>query len=92
MVAVPDPSGRDFPPEATGFKPLPLTWKGTRPMIVSSNDPYASEAYTLEQVRAWRAVHVRLGAKGHINGASGLGDWDEGWQLVDRLRLPGPAP
>jgi predicted alpha/beta hydrolase family esterase len=29
---------------------------------------------------------VDLGAKGHINADSGLGDWPEGWAWVQRWR------
>jgi len=31
-------------------------------------------------------VLVGIGARGHINGDSGLGDWPEGRELIDRLR------
>jgi predicted alpha/beta hydrolase family esterase len=33
---------------------------------------------------------VGSGVRGHINGASGLGDWPEGRLLLERLLAGGP--
>jgi predicted alpha/beta hydrolase family esterase len=87
LVAVPDPSGPAFPSEATGFAPLPSSLRKCRAMIVSSiDDAYASRSYTEERVATWGAEHICLGERGHINAASGLGDWPDGWAIVDRWR------
>ncbi len=32
------------------------------------------------------AEHIRLGRRGHINAESGLGEWPEGWAIVNRWR------
>jgi predicted alpha/beta hydrolase family esterase len=87
LVALPDPSGPAFPNVAIGFAALPPALREYRVTVVSSDDdPYATMTYTEEQVAAWGAEHVRLSRRGHINAASGLGDWADGWTLVNRWR------
>lgn len=87
LVAVPDPSGPVFPRDAVGFSAVPRTLSGRRVTVVSSSDdPYSSTAYTLQRVADWDAEHIGLGPVGHINAASGLGDWPLGWTIVDRWR------
>ncbi len=87
LVALPDPAGPRFPAEATGFQSLPAALEGRAVTIVSSaDDPYSDPAFVLSCVRAWRAEHVALRRAGHINAASGLGDWRDGWELVQRWR------
>lgn len=87
LVAVPDPHGPQFPPEARGFAPLPQDLGRMRLQMVSSrDDPYASPAYTRETARQWRAECVDAGARGHLNAQSGLGDWPEAWAWVARWR------
>jgi uncharacterized protein len=87
LVAVPDPQGPAFPAAATGFTPLPPTLGDRRVlMLSSSNDPYSTPAFTRQCAAHWQAQHEELGALGHINAASGLGDWPEGWARVGRWR------
>ncbi len=87
LVAVPDPAGANFPADAKGFAPPPRSLGGCRATIVSSSDdPYSSTAFVDGRVRAWNAQHVALDARGHINAESGLGDWPQGWALVEALR------
>jgi len=87
LVAVPDPRAPAFPSAARGFAPLPASLGEHRVTLVSSNDdPYATTAYTNERVAAWGAEHICLGERGHINTASGLDDWPDGWAIVDRWR------
>lgn len=59
-------------------------------VVTSSDDPYARSAYTARLAQDWGATLYSVGARGHINAASGLGDWDEGWRLLQSL-LPTPA-
>jgi predicted alpha/beta hydrolase family esterase len=84
LVAVPDPQGVSFPKEATGFSPVPMTLRARRVTVVSSaDDPYSSPEFVSRCVDRWSAEHVRIGAKGHINSSSGLGDWPRGWAIVE---------
>jgi predicted alpha/beta hydrolase family esterase len=87
LVAVPDPTGPAFPSEATGFAPLPNSLRECRVTVVNSkDDAYATSSFTEERVASWDAEHICLGQYGHINAASGLGDWPDGWALVERWR------
>jgi uncharacterized protein len=87
LVAVPDPSAPAFPSAAQGFAPLPGSLGACRLTVVSSSDdPYATSSYTNERVATWGAEHICLGQRGHINSASGLDDWPNGWALLDRWR------
>jgi uncharacterized protein len=86
LVAPPDPAGGTFPSEAIGFAPLP---GGRLPfssiIVASSNDPYATPAFSHRCAAAWGSRIVDIGARGHINGDSGLGDWPEGRRLLAEL-------
>lgn len=88
LVAVPDPQGPQFPVQARGFDPLPAAAAPARRVVLvsSRNDPYATPAFAAHCAVAWQAGHVALGALGHLNADSGLGDWREGWSLVERWR------
>jgi predicted alpha/beta hydrolase family esterase len=56
-------------------------------LIISSNDPYCSLARAQAMGMAWGVRVTLLGAVGHINSDSGLGDWPQGRQWLDELRL-----
>ena len=94
LVAVPDPSGPNFPADARGFAPLPAALPAlptlpsmTRRVLMSSTtDPYSTPDFSAQCASAWNAKPVVLGARGHLNADSGLGDWPEGWALVERWR------
>lgn len=87
LVAVPDPAGEQFPVEATGFAPVPLQ-KLDFPSIVvaSSDDPYGSPEYVSRCASAWGSRLLTIGPVGHINAASALGEWREGFELLQILR------
>lgn len=86
LVAVPDPEGPNFPADAKHFAPLPQQQFGFPSVIVASdNDPYSSAAHVDACARAWGSRVVRIGAHGHINAGSGLGDWLQGRQLLRDL-------
>lgn len=92
LVAVPDPHGPAFPAEARGFAPLPASRLPFPSMIVASDDdPYGSVAHAERCAAAWGGALHRIGARGHINAASCLGDWPEGWRLLESLTGPGSA-
>ena len=83
LVAPSDVDAPSYPVEAVGFQPMPME-KLPFPSIVvaSSNDEYV----TLERARAiaaaWGSKFVEIGEAGHINGASGYGDWPEGERML----------
>lgn len=86
MVAVPDPKTAVFPPTVQGFRSgdeVATQLKCT--VVASSNDPYASLAYSQAVAKKWKAEFVDLGQAGHINGESGLGSWRDGQRLLGAL-------
>ena len=86
LVAVPDPSGRSFPVEATGFGDVPMqSLKFPSVVVASSDDPYGPPDWAARCANAWGSRLVESGPKGHINAASGLGDWPEGRALLASL-------
>lgn len=87
LVAVPDPASAEFPREAIGFADAPEAPLGFPLLIIaSSNDPFASLAYVYRRAAQWGTGLVELGALGHINGASGLGQWQDGLNLLAAFR------
>jgi predicted alpha/beta hydrolase family esterase len=87
LVAPPDPDRPGFPEEITGFSPLPLKPLPFPAIVVgSTNDHYAAPEFTARCAKAWGARFVSVGAKGHVNAASGLGEWEEGWELLEEIR------
>ncbi|MDE1179410.1 alpha/beta hydrolase [Paraburkholderia sp.] len=79
LVAVPDPEGPAFPSAASGFAPLPrgrLPFPGV--IVASTDDPYGSAAHARDCADAWGSELHDVGARGHLNAASGLGDWPDG--------------
>ena len=62
-------------------RPLPF-----RSIVVGSdNDPYCSAERAQQLARDWSARWVGLGAAGHINADSSLGDWPQGHTLLQTL-------
>ena len=55
-------------------------------LVGSSNDPYCSLARAQQFGRDWGAGFVSLGARGHLNADSGLGDWPEGHRWLGQLQ------
>ncbi|KAF0811798.1 hypothetical protein IGB42_03608 [Andreprevotia sp. IGB-42] len=93
LVAVPDPAGPAFPAEAASFGPTPanrLPFPAT--LVASTDDPYGSLDHASATATNWGANFVNAGAHGHLNAASGLGDWPAGWQLLQQFSAPDTAP
>jgi predicted alpha/beta hydrolase family esterase len=88
LVAPSDSEASSYPAGPTGFQPMPLH-KLDFPAIVvaSSDDPYVSIERARQFAQSWGAQIVEIGAHGHINGDSGLGDWPEGLMLARELAL-----
>jgi predicted alpha/beta hydrolase family esterase len=86
LVAPPDVERDDLPPNVTTWRPIVrrrLPFATT--VVLSSDDSFC----TLDRGRGiaadWGARVVELGAAGHINGDSGLGDWPTGHALLKDL-------
>ena len=83
LVAPPDCSREDFPPEMKSWR-NPVLQKLPFPSIcvISSNDPFCALQPGREMARAWGSECIELGDKGHINASSGLGDWPQGQAVL----------
>lgn len=87
LVAVPDPASAVFPAEATSFTRVPIArFRFPSLIVASSNDPYATPEHARARANQWGSGLVEAGALGHINGASGLGDWPQGRGLLEAFR------
>lgn len=65
-------------------------------VVASTNDPYMTASRARSFASAWGAQLVNIGGCGHINVASGFGDWPEGRRILRdftaRLAAPIPLP
>lgn len=92
LVAPADVDRDDVRPELKGFGPSPR-----RPLpfpsivVASEDDPWISPEKAHSLAADWGSHFVNAGAHGHINAASGLGWWDEGQELLDRVIRAGGA-
>ena len=87
LVALPDIEREDMPPNLRPWCPIVrarLPFAATA--VISSDDPFSAAERGHALAREWGADVVPIGAAGHINGESGLGDWPSGRALLDRLR------
>lgn len=70
----------------TGFSPIPMQKLGFPTILAASeNDPWSSIKRAQYFAESWGSTFINLGNAGHINGLSGYGNWDEGWQLLLNL-------
>ncbi|MFE3179340.1 RBBP9/YdeN family alpha/beta hydrolase [Streptomyces violascens] len=87
LVAPPDPRGAAFPRQtASTFldlsaRPLPCP----SVLVAGDDDPYCDPKTATSFARDWQAQHHPMENCGHINAASGLGDWPTGLELLRRL-------
>jgi uncharacterized protein len=86
LIAPSDTEADSYPPGTTGFNPMPL-FKLPFPSIVvaSANDPYVTSDRAHYFSSAWGSHLEIIGNAGHINVASGHGEWSEGLDFLKRL-------
>jgi predicted alpha/beta hydrolase family esterase len=86
LVAPADVDRRDAPAELSGFAPTPA---GALPfpsiLVASRDDPWIEIGRARSLAGKWGSHFVDVGTLGHINAASGIGDWIEGQALLHRL-------
>ena len=88
----PMPDG--YPPvaalEASGWLPVPRA-RLPFPSIVaaSRNDPLAGYERVAELANDWGSKLVDLGEVGHLNPASGFGEWPQALVFIDELAVAG---
>jgi uncharacterized protein len=86
LVAPPDPERDDMPPQLYNWRPIKRERLPFASLIVtSSDDPYGSPERAAAMADDWGSDLATIGARGHINGDSGLGDWPEGHAMLRAL-------
>jgi predicted alpha/beta hydrolase family esterase len=92
LVAPPDPRSAIWPAEAASFAAAPQTRLRFPSLIVASaDDPYGSVAYARMRAGQWGSGLIEMGALGHINAQSGIGEWPAGRALL-RAFVAGTGP
>ena len=83
LVAPPDTERDDMPPNLFNWRPIARQRLPFASLVVSSsNDPYCSAERGAQMAADWGSASTVIGACGHVNGESGLGDWPAGWALL----------
>ncbi|WP_281264364.1 alpha/beta hydrolase [Curtobacterium sp. 9128] len=83
LVAPPDPDAPGFPAAAAGFTVPTQGVRTPTVLVVSDDDPYCTADRALGIASTLGAGVQRIGASGHVNVASGVGDWDAGRTLLE---------
>ncbi|MGV1794673.1 RBBP9/YdeN family alpha/beta hydrolase [Rhizobium sp. A37_96] len=87
LVAPPDPTGEIYLAEAGSFANPPRQQLPFPSLLVAStDDPYGPHKYAWTIAEVWGSTLVDVGPRGHINAASGLGDWPQGKAIFERFR------
>ena len=74
------------PEEVRDFAPLPLTPLPFPAMLLASrDDPFVDFARAGEIATSWGASFHDMGALGHMNGASALGNWPAAMTLFEEF-------
>ena len=83
LVAPPDTERDDMPPNLFNWRPIARQRLPFASLVVtSSDDPYCSAERGAQMAADWGSASTVIGACGHVNGESGLGDWPAGWALL----------
>ena len=85
LVAPPDLDALDAP-QLQSWKPMvrqPLPFTST--VVASTDDPYARLDRACALAADWGSAFIDAGPQGHLNAASGLGDWPQGRAHLDAL-------
>lgn len=86
LVAPADLDRKDAPRQTQDFAPVPHRLLPFPSIVVAStDDPFCSMDRAHQMAHNWGSRLVDIGAAGHINGDSGLGDWPEGKRLLRHL-------
>ena len=86
LVAPPDLGRAEGPPQLHAWTPVhrqPLPFASTA--VFSADDPFSTAEHSRALAADWGSELVAIGPAGHLNAASGLGDWPEGLALLQQL-------
>lgn len=86
LVAPADVEADSYPVDKNGFAPLPMA---TLPfptfVVASADDPFVTVERARQFAQAWGSRFAEIGSRGHVNGDSNLGQWDEGYQMLEQF-------
>lgn len=86
LVAPPDTEREDMPPNLYSWRPIVRSRLPFASLVlISTDDPYGSVERARAMAADWGSQVRLVGARGHINHESGLGDWPEGLAMLDEL-------
>jgi predicted alpha/beta hydrolase family esterase len=86
LVALADVDRAGAPSELGAFRPAPAKLLPFPSILVSSSDdPWISQDRSRTLASSWGSYFVDAGPQGHLNAASGIGWWEEGQVLLDRV-------
>lgn len=72
--------------QANGWLPVPRRALPFRSIVAAStNDPLAKLDSVMQMANEWGSELVNVGAVGHLNPASGFGEWTMAEQLIQQL-------
>jgi uncharacterized protein len=81
-----DTEAPSYPPCTTGFTPMPIFQLPFPSVVVASADDFY---VSMDRARVfagnWGSTLVEAGAFGHINAASNIGNWPQGYALLQQL-------
>jgi serine hydrolase len=87
LVGPSDPEAPSYPRGPVGFDPMPLArFPFPSILVASTDDPYVTVARAQAFATAWGSRLTLVEGAGHLNSASGLGDWPAGHALLEQLR------
>ncbi|MES2424636.1 MAG: alpha/beta hydrolase [Pseudomonadota bacterium] len=86
LVVPPDTETPALREALPGWSPIPLlALPFPSVLVASSDDPYCTPPRSQHLATAWQSRAVSVGRAGHLNAASGLGDWPAGHALLTDL-------
>lgn len=93
LVAPPDLERPQVPPQLFNWRPMRLPRLPFPALTVySEDDPWCTPERARWLAAQWGVPSRSIGARGHVNHDSGLGDWPEGRAWLQALMTTGCAP
>jgi hypothetical protein len=87
LVAPPDADRDDVHQLIPGWAPVHMNRLPFASVLIASrDDPHCTMERARAFAHAWGSEFVDAGARGHLNSDSGLGDWPEGFEHLQRLQ------
>ena len=86
LVAPPDVEREDTRQKLPSWSPVALKRLPFPTVVIaSSNDPFCALPRAQAFAQAWGSQFLEVGPHGHLNAASGLGDWPAAFQQLQQL-------